>query len=82
MASYIGRYEVQPGTAITVSASGQNLAVDAGDGLRYMLAQETDNIFTVGDTGIVAIFSRDPRGEVSGVTFNESGQQWAARRVD
>jgi poly(3-hydroxybutyrate) depolymerase len=77
MVSYVGRYE-----AFKVSASGQGLALDTGDGLRYALAEESDNVFAVGDTGAVAIFSRDARGDISGLTLNESGQQWAAKRLD
>lgn len=79
--AYSGRYQLQPGVVLSVFAKGNDLAIDAG-GMSYVLKEETDNMFAVGATASVAIFSRNSQGHTTGLTINDLGSQVFATRIE
>lgn len=81
LSAYAGLYALLSGVNIRVAPSGPDLIVSSSDGQRYVLHPESGDLFTVGDTGIVAVFSRDAQGRVSALTVNQGGQLSPAQRL-
>jgi hypothetical protein len=79
---YCGRYQLQIGVIATVSQKGNGLVIEIDGGPQYALNEESHDLFVLGNTGIVVIFTRDTQGRSTGLTINESAEQWPATKLD
>ena len=75
-----GRYELFPGSSITVRPEGNRLVVEPPNGMNTTLIAESDSTFVVPQTGDVLEFVRDAQGNVTGASVDSQGAViWAKR---
>jgi hypothetical protein len=80
-ASLAGLYELYPGALFTITAKGSTLTVDTPGGGAYPLREESHDVFVDGESDTVAIPIRDSHGGISGLTINNKGGVWQAKKL-
>ncbi|HXJ93985.1 MAG TPA: serine hydrolase [Terriglobia bacterium] len=79
---YVGRYQLQPGFVITVSArDGRLFTQGTGQSEAEMFPESVTTFFMVSDD-IEIVFKRDPAGKVNAFEVHQGGQNLTAKRME
>lgn len=75
-----GRYELFPGSTVTIRAEGNRLVAELWDGTRIPLVTESNAIFVMPETGDAVEFIHDANGNITGASVENQGSLiWAKR---
>jgi hypothetical protein len=75
-----GRYELSPGSGVTIRAEGNRLVAELWDATGIPLVSESNSIFVVPETGDAVEFIRDANGNITGASVENQGSLiWAKR---
>jgi D-alanyl-D-alanine carboxypeptidase len=79
--TYVGKYEIEPGMALTVTRDGNRLMVQAsGQSKGEVHAKSETEFFTRGVDAQIK-FVKDGLGNVSGLVISQSGRNVPARKI-
>ncbi len=80
LAAYVGVYEIAPGFALTLQATGSVLTAQATGQNPVTLTPETADAFFVEAIDAQITFTRNTAGEVEGLVLHQGGREMPARR--
>ena len=78
---YAGEYELVPGMNISLTCSNGKLTAQMPGQPAFDLQAETEEKFFLLEAPVTLEFQKDAAGKVSGMLFNQSGQQMTARKI-
>jgi CubicO group peptidase (beta-lactamase class C family) len=79
--AYPGRYEIAPGTVLTIRREGARLTVSTTPGETAEIIPESPNEFFLEVVDATISFVRDGDGRITGLVLHQNGQDIAARRL-
>jgi|GEM_PF-254801 len=77
MASYAGRYDFGEGTVLTLTRHGEGLHASFNDRAPSLFYAEAEDHFFMKTANVQITFNRD-KGQIKGLTFIQSGQNYSA----
>jgi hypothetical protein len=80
--SYVGGYELAPGSAARVKRNGDRLAVQYGEQPPMDLAPVSDAEFLSADDTTQFVFEKDAAGKIVSVKVLQSGNETTAKKVE
>jgi tetratricopeptide (TPR) repeat protein len=82
LATYVGKYELQPGFVITITKEGSQLSAQAtGQGANEIYPKsEIEFYLKVVDASVV--FNKEDNGEIKSMTLNQGGRAMEAKRIE
>jgi hypothetical protein len=81
LASYCGKYEIQPGVVATISMEGNTLYAEAHELARTPMKQLSSSEFEVNAAQAKVTFQKDENGKISKMLVNMQGQEITAIRL-
>lgn len=82
LARYVGRYQLAPSFAITVTRDGKSLFAQATGQARYPIFAETERQFFYKVVDAQLTFTIDPTGVVTGLVLHQNGMDQPAAKVE
>lgn len=79
---YVGRYQLtQPKVLITVTLRNGKLHADLGGIAKFALSAESETKFFSRDMPVVITFTKDSKGQVTGLTYSQGGGAIPGKRI-
>lgn len=82
LASYVGRYRLQPGFAIVITREGERLFAQATGQGRFEIFPSAENEFYLKVVDAQITFHQSDAGDVESLTLHQNGRDLPAPRVD
>jgi len=79
--TYIGKYELQPGFVIDVTANGNQLFAQATGQPQFEVFAESQNTFFLKVVAAKIVFNEDANGAISSLTLQQGGQEMEGKRL-
>ncbi len=80
---YIGRYEINHETIVTVTREGDKLMAQPSGDAKFELFPESETVFFLKpNTDATATFVKDPNGKISHVVLTRDGRKTEAKRLE
>jgi hypothetical protein len=80
--SYVGSYQMAPGTAARVKRNGDRLVVQFGEQPPMDLAPVSDVEFLSADDTAQCVFEKDAAGTIASVKVWQNGSEFSAKKVE
>lgn len=80
---YVGRYEIAPGMAVTVTRTGSHLSAKVGEQPAMDMIPAGEDTFYFAEGPAIVVFAKDAMGRA--ISFNSSqqnGRDFSAKRID
>ncbi len=80
--SLSGKYEIQPGTAVTVYVEGSNLMGKSPDGQTFQLYPISETEYFIEANDITLLFQKNDKGEFNSLIVNQNGKEIPAKKTE